>query len=412
MSIARLRAILQSSFQVRLESTPEVIQRLNSLVLQREKTFTDRGQTAPLSKSASVVDSVGSRNWNVRPIDLLHKIGKLTTPSNVNMAQLSASWATRRYFWAIAEGQGSPGRFRLSQDARDLDFHQKTLLSDEFGVGFAGLLLEDEFDAGLFADISVALGDPSIYQQIGRKGGPQPDYLMWGANPNSPYYVVECKGSQTNKATSFDQLRRGLEQVPSIVFGSGPRQVMTLVVATCMEKGGATMFVVDPPPDESNGESRTGDSSEKVSERTGKWSWRIPNPERFAERAWKTQESSLLKWAGQYGEAAKRDSELEPWRWGLRDIPQDSPRIKVGTEFGEFVGTRKIAFPELGQTDIRIFTGIEEQLFADITERRPRAQETALASDLRFRKGREEMQHDSPFRSISSNGTYMLIEGL
>jgi len=40
---------------------------------------------------------------------------------------LSASWATRKYFWAIADGNGAQQNFRLSQDARLLDFHQKTL---------------------------------------------------------------------------------------------------------------------------------------------------------------------------------------------------------------------------------------------------------------------------------------------
>jgi len=29
-----------------------------------------------------------------------------------------------------------------------MDFHQKTLLSDEFGVGMAGLLIENFFEAG------------------------------------------------------------------------------------------------------------------------------------------------------------------------------------------------------------------------------------------------------------------------
>jgi hypothetical protein len=51
-------------------------------------------------------------------------------------------------------------------------------LSDEFGIGFAGLVLEEEFNAEEFADISVALGDPQIYQDIRQRGGAQPDYLM------------------------------------------------------------------------------------------------------------------------------------------------------------------------------------------------------------------------------------------
>ncbi|MGA7314343.1 MAG: hypothetical protein WBX22_10255 [Silvibacterium sp.] len=292
-----------------------------------------------------------------------------------------------------------------------MDFHQKTLLSDEFGIGFAGLILEEEFDAAQFADVSIALGDPQIYQDIRQRGGTQPDYLMWGADPNSPYYVVECKGSQTSRSTSFDQMRRGLEQVPSIVFGAGPRQVMTLVIATCMEEKRTTVFIVDPPPDERY-HNKGDDDSDNVSERTGEWSWRIPNPEAFAKRTWVTQESSLLKWAGQYEDAARRDIELEPWRERPHVIPQNAPRAEVRTDVGTFIGTRNIAFPELGQRNIQIFTGVEEELFANLTERNPRAEEVAQNDQVRFRGERQRVRRESPFSSISPNGTCMIVEGL
>jgi len=293
-----------------------------------------------------------------------------------------------------------------------LDFHQKTLLSDEFWIGFAGLVLEEEFNAEGFADISIAFGDPQIYQDIQQRGGTQPDYLMWGADPNSPYYVVECKGSQTSRATTFDQIRRGLEQVPSIVFGAGARQVVTLVCATCMEEKRTTVFVVDPPPEQSDDGTGKADS-EGVSERTGKWSWRIPNAEAFARRTRMTQESSLLKWAGQYEEAAKRDHELEPWRGRSREKLQNAPRVRMETGVGTFVGTRNSAFPELGSRNIQIFTGIEEELLAWLTDNNPEAaREVALADRARFCTERETIRHESPFRSISPNGTCMIVEGL
>lgn len=83
MSLERLRTVLQSSFQVRLESTPAVVGRLNTLIAACQKMFTDRGLTPPPSKQAAAVDSIGSRDWTVRPIDLLHKIGNLTTPARI-----------------------------------------------------------------------------------------------------------------------------------------------------------------------------------------------------------------------------------------------------------------------------------------------------------------------------------------
>jgi hypothetical protein len=411
MSFARLRAILQSRLRVKLESTPAVIAEVNKEVTKRTNQFQTKGLTPPPAKTATVVNSIGSRNWSVRPIDLLHKIGDLTTPVNVNLSQLSASWATRRYFWAIAQSAVKTGPFLLSQDARDLDFHQKTLLSDEFGIGFAAMVLEDQFGAGEFVDISIALDDPQIYQNIQQRGRTQPDYLMWSELPNSPYYVVECKGSQSNRATSFDQLRRGLEQVPSIAFGSGARPVVTLVVATCMEEFGTTVFVIDPPPDDHDQTEKTI-KSERVAERTGVGSYRVPNAEAFARRIWTAQESSLLKWAGQYREATERDVELRPRQVLTQEMPQSAPIETRKTEFGTFAGRSSIAFPELGTGAIRIFTGVEEELFRSVMEQSKAAQTIASANQPRFREAKLQVRRHSPYSSVGLNGTCMIVEGL
>jgi hypothetical protein len=98
---------------------------------------------------------------------------------------------------------------------------------------------------------------------------------MWSAQPGTPYFIVECKGSQTNLNTTLGQLRRGMEQVPSLVFGAGTRTVTTLVVATLMRKSGAIVYVLDPPEE-------SDDSKESTSERVDKRTWRITDPERFA----------------------------------------------------------------------------------------------------------------------------------
>jgi hypothetical protein len=214
-----------------------------------------------------------------------------------------------------------------------MDFHQKTLLSDEFGIGMAGLLIEKLFGAGSFVDISIALNDPTAYQDIEREGDAQPDYLMWGDDNNSPYYVVECKGSQCNKNYSYDQLRRGLEQVPSVVFGTGPRQVITIVVATCMMENSTDVLVLDPPTDPPDDDHPEKESSERVSERTGKRAWRIHHPEAFRDRTVIAEESNLLKWAGQYQTAAVRDRRLEKIQPELMAM-SNAPLVSKRTDFG------------------------------------------------------------------------------
>ena len=206
MPLQRLRRVLEANYRVRVESSNDLLANVNRKVEKRRRELQAKGAQPPVFKNATVLGALqGRRDWNIRAIDLLHKIGFLTTPSWTNMARLSASWATRRYFWAIAEPLPQGTNLRLSDDARRMDFHQKTLLSDEFGIGMAGLLIEKFFDAGSFVDISIALDDPAAYQEIEREGDAQPDYLMWGDEDNSPYYVVECKGSQCNKNTSYDQ---------------------------------------------------------------------------------------------------------------------------------------------------------------------------------------------------------------
>jgi len=399
MPLQRLRRVLEADYRVRIESTNDLVALVNSRVEKRRRVFQAKGEAPPVFKNAGVFSPLqGWRDWNIRAIDLLHKIGFLTTPSWTNMARLSASWATRRYFWAIVEPAGQPSGLRLSNDARRMDFHQKTLLSDEFGIGMAGLLIEQFFSAGSFVDISVALGDPTMYQDIDLEGDTQPDYLMWGDGDNSPYYVVECKGSQSSRNSSYHQLRRGLEQVPSVVFGAGPRQVFTIVVATCMLEDRTEVFVLDPPPDAPDDEGAQNESAERVSERTGKRAWRIHNVEAFQKRAMIAEESNLLKWAGQYQTAAERDRRLEkvrPESIGMPNAPLEIRR----SDFGIFRGIEEPLFPALGARKLRIFTGVEEELLHSIIHEHPY-------------KTPEIQLHLPPNVSVSRSGSCMVIEGV
>jgi hypothetical protein len=74
---------------------------------------------------------------------------------------------------------------------------------------------------------------------------------------------------------------------------------------------GTDVFVLDPPPDGPHDEDPHKESLEKVSERTGKRTWRIRNPDMFRERTLIAEDSNLLKWAGQYQTASIRDRRLE-----------------------------------------------------------------------------------------------------
>jgi hypothetical protein len=412
MPLQRLRRVLEANYRVRIESSNDLLANVNRKVEKRRRELQAKGAQPPVFKNATVLGALqGRRDWNIRAIDLLHKIGFLTTPSWTNMARLSASWATRRYFWAIAEPLPQGTNLRLSDDARRMDFHQKTLLSDEFGIGMAGLLIEKFFDAGSFVDISIALDDPAAYQNIEREGDAQPDYLIWGDEDNSPYYVVECKGSQCNKNTSYDQLRRGLEQVPSVMFGAGLRQVVTVVVATCLLDDGTDVFVLDPPPDGPDDDHPDKESSEKVSERTGKRTWRIRNPEAFRERTVTAEESNLLKWAGQYQTATVRDRRLESIQPELMAMP-NAPLETKRTNFGTFLGIEQPLFPDLGARNLRMFTGVDQELLESLIQDRRRGEPGARPVEQHRRLERQPPDHLPANMSVSRSGSCMIIEGL
>jgi hypothetical protein len=411
MSLQRLRRILGARYRVIVESSPDLVQIVNQKRARRRADLLAKQAAVPVSKRPQVVDDLeGRREWTIRAIDLLRKIGYLTTPSGVNMAQLSASWATRRYFWAVAEpDQGAQvvSDFRLSADARQMDFHQKTLLSDEFGIGMAGLVLESFFATDSFSDVSAALGNPALFQNIAQQGEAEPDYLMWAEGGNTPYYVVECKGSQTDRNTSYDQLRRGLEQVRTINMEAEPRELMTLVIATCLLGETTEILVLDPPSDKKR-EARTRKSKDSSSERT----FRVEDQKIFHRRAVIAHESNLLKWAGQYRTASDQDTRLG------RALPEgavlvDVPLVTRRTDFGEFRGVALPLFPELGARNLRIFTGVEAGLLDSVAhqpEDLDHPEEQVVERPKRFH--RPPLNNAPGNIGIGPDGTCMIIEGL
>jgi hypothetical protein len=161
MPLNRLRRILQNDCTVRLDSSAGIVQKVQQQIAARQASFQAKGKQPPLAKTpAAVLTVANTPRLVIRAIDLLREIGELTTPSWANMAALSASWATRRYFWAIADAGRSGMPLRLNDDVKEMDFHQKTLLSDEFGMGMAGLVVERLFNAAQFVDVSVAFAGP------------------------------------------------------------------------------------------------------------------------------------------------------------------------------------------------------------------------------------------------------------
>src|SRR5580658_8845040 len=111
MSVQPLRQVLASSFTAEVDSSQATVNRVQQLANERRQRLVDAGKTPSSVKAPQLITSISNTPlMTFRAIDVLRKIGELTTPQWVNMARLSSSWATRRYFWAIAAARTSPGR--------------------------------------------------------------------------------------------------------------------------------------------------------------------------------------------------------------------------------------------------------------------------------------------------------------
>lgn len=298
----------------------------------------------------------------VVPAYMLHRLGVVTTPAIENLADICSTWAYFRYLWAF--DIPSPGTvnpvLRLSEAARNIDFHQKGLLSDQIGVGIAAWLLGTYLNAPLATDVSVVMDDPTW--PIDLQYDTSPDYLFFDATQTS-LFIVECKGTQISRYTSVDQLCRGTEQVPSLTFTDG-RTPPSLVVATCLSKRDARVLVLDPPGDDDLPAERH-EKPERVSQRE----WKVRSDVEFSRATRLISEAKILSFAGDYQAAA---SKLEQAHTRIARTPRSLPGEPVIAEnqFGIFRGVRQ----RVGLKDrfnIDVFQALDTSVYRALLSEEP-----------------------------------------
>mgnify|MGYP006280050671 CR=1 FL=1 len=139
----------------------------------------------------------------------------LTRPPAVEGFHLSDVWAWMRYGPALASSKD----LRLRPEWEQVDPHQKTILSDDFGLGFTGFYVASRLGVSVFADTRYVLS--SLYPNAftlnsTNKRGPDkaPDYV--GMLKPHEFVVLECKGTQTSRSTLAGQLDDGISQKEAI----------------------------------------------------------------------------------------------------------------------------------------------------------------------------------------------------
>tara|TARA_R110000868_G_scaffold26220_16_gene101323 strand:- start:141 stop:1253 length:1113 start_codon:yes stop_codon:yes gene_type:complete len=190
---------------------------------------------------------------------MLLMIGYLTTPTASTGVSLSEFWAWVRYLAAVTNETD----LRLTSTFADLDAHQKTILSDDFGMGVPMLWLEDKLAFSRIVDgryfMQRIAASTGATQRRAAKRGPNktPDFVA--RDTSGVWHVVECKGTQSGTRYSQKQLgedgpppKGGIAQKRSIIFPAahtGQRLVCGLSIG--VENGEKSrLTIIDPKPEE------------------------------------------------------------------------------------------------------------------------------------------------------------------
>jgi hypothetical protein len=186
---------------------------------------------------------------------MLLMIGYLTTPTSSTGVSLSEFWAWVRYLAANAK----QADLSLTQSFWELDAHQKTILSDDFGMGVPILWLCEKLSFVQIVDgryfmqrIASSLG---ATQARTAKRGPNktPDFVA--QDVSGKWHVIECKGTQSGSEYSLKQLgvkgpppEGGVAQKRSIQFPLGyTGQRLVCGLSIDVEGGaGSSLKIIDP----------------------------------------------------------------------------------------------------------------------------------------------------------------------
>jgi hypothetical protein len=304
-------------------------------------------------KQATVAQQVfPNRFQQIMPLEILGAMGLITSPRIDNLVDLCSTWARIRYIWAFNPEAPYPyhisRRLRLSSEAHNIDFHQKTLLSDEIGMGMAALVM-DKFLYGYNpVDVDVALQQNSI-MGLNQVNDASPDYIFQSKINNS-YLVVECKGTRSGYNMVLDQLKRGTEQVRALSFPSGT--VPCYVIATEMSLDHTYVYVIDPPDD-------NNDSKKDIV---------IRNEAAFRQAVRDVQVANIYRYIGAFNRAYQIERSNSETRRGIQ--VQDPPNETYVEELQvNFVGMRQeFRIPgEFGL--VSVFQGIPEQIYLGLNRR-------------------------------------------
>ena len=202
----------------------------------------------------------GSREFDFNIPALLLTLGYLTTPPQSSGASLSEFWAWVRYFCAISDEPD----LRLTNEFSELDPHQKTILSDDFGMAVPVYWLIHTLDLDSITDgryfIDRLAPDLDATTEPPARRGPRksPDFVA--QDHKGRWHVIECKGTQSGLGYRRRQLgnpqnptQGAVSQKRTITFPAdttGQRLACGLFIAFEDGEEPSNLRIIDPPEKE------------------------------------------------------------------------------------------------------------------------------------------------------------------
>ena len=154
-------------------------------------------------------------------LEALHFTGLLTRPPISFGFSLSNFWAWLRYFPAF-DPKNEDARFRVEWNS--LDRHQKTIASDDLGMGFSTLFLKKALNIETYIDTMHVIKNLSkgkfTFSKVSKNGQfKTPDFVAY--HSNGDISIVECKGTQSSRAALLGYLKDGQSQKRNINLNAG-----------------------------------------------------------------------------------------------------------------------------------------------------------------------------------------------
>ncbi|MEH7126592.1 hypothetical protein V7127_25730 [Bacillus sp. JJ1773] len=148
---------------------------------------------------------------------LIHVAKRTSLPISYGFA-LGDLWAWLRYLPAVSNSSD----LKLRQEWEELDSHQKTILSDDMGMGFSSSILSKALKLLFICPTNyIVENHPSISLGKTGKRGPNksPDFIA--VDIHGKLHIIECKGTQKDSKQLDSQLDTGFNQKSNVVAPAG-----------------------------------------------------------------------------------------------------------------------------------------------------------------------------------------------